>query len=89
VKKRQTVGLLLTTMASHAISQEVEQRWRAAQSRLRAEQLRALEGLMPLFEEAIVCAKAGKTMMVHRLEPEDMEKELADIEERIRRLKGD
>jgi hypothetical protein len=83
-KKRQTVGLLFGVFVHREVNTG---RLHAARRELRQQQIRALEGLMPLFEEALICAKHPKEFMSHSLGPEHLAKDIADMEEETRRLK--
>jgi hypothetical protein len=83
--KRQTTGLLFALKTPPDSVEQI----REVRERLRTEQIRYLEGLMPLFEEALTCAEHPKNFMVRAIGPDEVAKELSDEEEAIRRLRGD
>jgi hypothetical protein len=89
MNKRQTVGLLFALKTKGDLATESKEQIRKVRERLRTEQLRCLEGLMPLFEEALKCADHPKEFLLREIGTDDVAKELSEHEQAIRRLQGE
>jgi hypothetical protein len=86
IKKRQTNSLISATSMDHDVSPEDVKRWRDALARLRELQIRALEGLMPLFREALDGARQPKAFMVRQINADEIQQWIDQVEEHSRRL---
>jgi hypothetical protein len=56
IKKRNTTGLLFATMLKNDVTEETQERFRQSRTKLRSAQIRCLEALNYLFQEALAVA---------------------------------